>query len=150
MIFKKMILKNNDDDISEKNDDINNRDNSLKSSSNISSSKLVSRKSLVGEIRYVAPEILFKRNNLNYDYKVDIFSLGFTMYSLMNPSNNANANLPKITQRSNFDFTRADQNLENKFYSQKLIEFVKLLYEDDQDKRPTASEALNQLKNIQL
>ena len=112
--------------------------------------ELVSRKSLVGEIRYVAPEILFKRNNLNYDYKVDIFSLGFTMYSLMNPSNNANANLPKITQRSNFDFTRADQNLENKFYSQKLIEFVKLLYEDDQDKRPTASEALNQLKNIQL
>ena len=112
--------------------------------------ELVSRKSLVGEIRYVAPEILFKRNNLNYDYKVDIFSLGFTMYSLMNPSNNANANLPKITQRSNFDFTRADQNLENKFYSQKLIEFVKLLYEDDQDKRPTASEALEQLKNIQL
>ena len=112
--------------------------------------ELVSRKSLVGEIRYVAPEILFKRNNLNYDYKVDIFSLGFTMYSLMNPSNNANANLPKITQRSNFDFTRADQNLENKFYSQKLIEFVKLLYEDDQDKRPTASEALNQLRNIQL
>ena len=112
--------------------------------------ELVSRKSLVGEIRYVAPEILFKRNNLNYDYKVDIFSLGFTMYSLMNPTDNAQPNLPQITQRSNSEFTRTDQNLENKFYSQKLIEFVKLLYEDDQDKRPTASEALNQLKNIQL
>ena len=112
--------------------------------------ELVSRKSFVGEVHYVAPEILFKRNNFNYDYKVDIFSLGFTMYSLMNPTDNAQPNLPQITQRSNSEFTRTDQNLENKFYSQKLIEFVKLLYEDDQDKRPTASEALNQLKNIQL
>ena len=112
--------------------------------------ELVSRKSFVGEVHYVAPEILFKRNNFNYDYKVDIFSLGFTMYSLMNPTDNAQPNLPQITQRSNSEFTRTDQNLENKFYSQKLIEFVKLLYEDDQDKRPTASEALEQLKNIQL
>ena len=112
--------------------------------------ELVSRKSFVGELHYVAPEILFKRNNFNYDYKVDIFSLGFTMYSLMNPTDNAQPNLPQITQRSNSEFTRINQNLENKFYSQKLIEFVKLLYEDDQDKRPTASEALEQLKNIQL
>ena len=76
--------------------------------------ELVSRKSLVGEIRYVAPEILFKRNNLNYDYKVDIFSLGFTMYSLMNPSNKGEINLPQITKRINGTFTRIEQNLENK------------------------------------
>ena len=68
----------------------------------------------MGELHYVTPEILFKRNNFNYDYKVDIFSLGFTMYSLMNPTDNAQPNLPQITQRSNSEFTRTDQNLENK------------------------------------
>ena len=55
--------ENNDDDISEKNDDINNKDNSLKSSSNISSSKLVSRKSLNPEKNQEEQN----KNNINMD-----------------------------------------------------------------------------------
>ena len=111
---------------------------------------LVSKKSFIGQIRYVPPEMLFFEKSRNYDYKIDIFSLGFTMYSLMNPTNNGQVNLPQITERKDGAFNRIEQNLENKFYNPKLIEFVKLLYENDQTKRPSASSALEQLKKIHL
>ena len=35
----------------------------------------------------------------NYDYKLDIFSLGFTMYGLMNPSKEDFPNLPQATDK---------------------------------------------------
>ena len=111
---------------------------------------LVSRKSIKGQMKYVPPEMLFYDKSRNYDYKIDIFSLGFTMYSLMNPTNNGQVNLPQITEKKDGSFNRIEQNLENKFYNPMLIEFVKLLYENDQTKRPTASSALEQLKKIQL
>ena len=108
---------------------------------------LVSKKSFKGPVRFVAPEILLS-NPRNYDYKIDIFSLGFTIYSIMNPSKSNLCNLPCITEKKNGVFSRIDTNINNTFYSKRLIEFVKSLYENDQNKRPTASEALNILKNI--
>ena len=111
---------------------------------------LVSKKSIKGQMKYVPPEMLFYDKSRNYDYKIDIFSLGFTMYSLMNPTNNGQVNLPQITEKKDGSFNRIEQNLENKFYNPMLIEFVKLLYENDQTKRPIASSALEQLKKIQL
>ena len=110
--------------------------------------KLVSKKTIKGEMRFVPPEMLFYGLHPDYDYKMDIFSLGFTMYSLMNPSNKGEINLPQITKRINGTFTRIEQNLENKIYNPKLIEFVKCLYENDKNKRPTAKMALEQLKYI--
>ena len=113
-----------------------------------SNNELVSKKSIKGEMRFVPPEMLFYGLHPDYDYKMDIFSLGFTMYSLMNPSNKGEINLPQITKRINGTFTRIEQNLENKIYNPKLIEFVKCLYENDKNKRPTAKMALEQLKYI--
>ena len=104
--------------------------------------KLVSKKSLKGEINFVAPEIIFSAQPLNYDYKIDIFSLGFTIYSLMNPSVGGKLNLPQETKGRE----RIDNNLVNTFYDAWLIDFVKLLYENDQEKRPTAAGALELLK----
>ena len=66
----------------------------------------------------------------------------------MNPSKSNLCNLPCITEQKNGVFSRIYTNLNNTFYSKRLIEFVKSLYENDQNKRPTASEALNILKNI--
>jgi hypothetical protein len=66
----------------------------------------------------------------------------------MNPSKSNLCNLPCITEKKNGVFSRIDTNLNNTFYSKRLIEFVKSLYENDQNRRPTASEALNILKII--
>ena len=45
---------------------------------------------------FVPDEMLMYKKPI-YDYKLDIFSLGFTIYSLMNPSNTGNYNLPQKT-----------------------------------------------------
>ena len=103
---------------------------------------LVSKKSLKGARNFVAPEIIFSPQPLNYDYKIDIFSLGFTIYSLMNPSAGGKLNLPQETKGRE----RIDNNLVNTFYDAWLIDFVKLLYENDREKRPTAAGALELLK----
>ena len=108
---------------------------------------LVSNKSLKGHMRFVPNEILFSIPPLEYDYKIDVFSLGFTIYSLMNPSEGKNYNLPQITVGVfGKDLRRNDNNIINNKYDYWLIEFVKLLYQNDKTKRPTAIEALNLLK----
>ena len=116
----------------------------LQNSNNI----LVSNKTLKGELRFVPPEMILYGFPPEYDYKMDIFSLGFTMYSIMNPSNDG-INLPQKTERKDGKFIRTKQYLENKFYHPDLIEFIKHLYENDKNKRPTSSNALDLLKNVQ-
>ena len=54
--------------------------------------QLVSNRSLKGALNFVPREILFAQLPLNYDYKIDVFSLGFSIYSLMNPSQGKNYN----------------------------------------------------------
>ena len=107
---------------------------------------LVSNKSLKGAKKFGAPEIIFCPPPLNYDYKIDVFSLGFTIYSLMNPSKEGKINLPQETTGSIQNVKRIDNNLVNTFYDAWLIDFVKLLYENDHNKRPTAASALELLK----
>ncbi len=86
---------------------------------------LVSHKSIKGEMNFVPDEMIFHGSPPNYDYKMDIFSLGFTMYSFMNPSNNENEiNLPKKTERKNKNITRKDLYINNTFYDHWLIKFV--------------------------
>ena len=111
---------------------------------------LVSRKSIKGCKFFVAPEILFnaktnsKDENL-YDYGVDIFSLGFTIYSLMHPKGKG-YNLPEIT-KDNFR-EKNKENTENDFlvYPPWLIRLVESLYNNDKKKRPKAKEAFELLK----
>ena len=103
---------------------------------------LVSNKSYKGPIKYVAPEILFQSKD--YDYKIDIFSLGFTIYSLMNPSSEGKPNLPLITEKK--DKKRYENNLINNFYNDWLKDFVKMLYENKKERRLSAAQALEVLK----
>ena len=110
--------------------------------------QLVSNKSLKGAIKFVPPEIIFYPPPLNYDYKIDVFSLGFTIYSLMNPSQDGKQNLPMITEGRYGNMRRYENKLINKFYDTWLIDFVKLLYENDRQKRPTATGALNLLNKF--
>ena len=110
-------------------------------------SQLVSNRSIKGATRYAPPEVIFYPLPLVYDYRVDIFSLGFTIYSLMNPSD-GKSNLPEETEGKYGNIRRYENNLTNTFYERWLIDFVKLLYQKDQFKRPTAAGALNFLSNF--
>ena len=117
-----------------------------------SDQNLVSKKSVRGELNYVAPEILMKfyGSPTDYDYKMDIFSLGFTMYSFMNPTNNEDeVNLPQITIKNKGSHERQDLFIQNNFYEPWLIDFVELLYDNDQMIRPSAADALKLLKKFQ-
>ena len=60
----------------------------------------------------------------------------------MNPSNEGKINLPQETKGSFPNVERIDNNLVNNFYDVWLIDFVKLLYENNSEKRPTAASAL--------
>ena len=112
---------------------------------------LVSHKSYKGEMNFVPDEMIFHGSPPNYDYKMDIFSLGFTMYSFMNPSNNENEiNLPKKTERKNKNITRKDLYINNTFYDPWLIKFVIFLYHKDQFVRPSAARALEILQKLQF
>ena len=107
---------------------------------------LATRNSLKGALRYVPPEVCMIIPRI-YDTKIDIFSLGFTMYSLMNPApQNQENNLPQKTIRQEGSIFRFDQNLVNNFYDPPLINFIKSLYEKNPAKRPTAFQALNNLQ----
>ena len=103
---------------------------------------LVSGKSPRGARDYVAPEILFGNpQTLDYDYKCDIFSLGYSIYYLMNKE------LPTQTKIVNSKMVRIDNPLKNNNYSPWLVKLVESLYDTDPKKRPTASEALKILEN---
>ena len=110
---------------------------------------LVSRKSLKGPVNYVAPEIILFPPPLNYDYKADVFSLGFTIYALMNPSTTEKIILPQETENKGGTYIRINNHLINNFYSPWLIEFVQMLYDNDPQKRPSSSDALKLLKTLQ-
>ena len=95
------------------------------------------------------PDELLMYNEPKYDYKLDIFSLGFTMYSLMNPSTTQDYNLPLKFSKSLGGFQREVQYLHNKYYPIWLLNFVAQLYEKNQKNRPTAAEALKLLQDFQ-
>ena len=103
---------------------------------------LVSNNSFKGQIKYIAPEILFGIQIGSYDTKCDVFSLGYTIYYLMNKE------LPTETKVMNAYFIRDNKPLKQKNnYSPWLVKFVELLFTNDKTKRPTASEALKILEN---
>ena len=101
--------------------------------------ELRTRMSFKGSRIYVPPEILYF-NPRNYDYKVDIFCLGFTMYNIMNPNDIDNkTNLPQDTDNSN---QRTFRQNTNAFYDDWLMNYIGRLYSLDPSLRPTARQAL--------
>jgi NIMA (never in mitosis gene a)-related kinase len=90
----------------------------------------------VGTPLYLSPEIV---KGHPYDYKIDIWALGCTLYHLMlfkPPFEDQNiVNLGKMILCST-------PNALPEAYGEKLTQFVMLLLEKDPSKRPTAAEAL--------
>ena len=90
--------------------------------------KLSTEFTQIGPVDYAAPEI--KKNNQPYDYKCDIYSLGLTMYYLMN-----------------FDLPPNQNN--NNFYNKNLVNLVDLMKRENPIERPSTDQALYYLSQIE-
>jgi len=110
--------------------------------------QLVSNRSLKGHMQFLPNEVIFSPFPLNYDYKIDVFALGFTMFSIMNPLKGKKYNLPKRTLGKYGNLRREDNYSINNSYEKWLYEFLSLLFEDNQEKRLSASVALGFLKGL--
>ena len=110
--------------------------------------QLVSNRSLKGHMQFLPNEVIFSPFPLNYDYKIDVFALGFTMFSIMNPLQGKKYNLPKRTLGKYGNLRREDNYSINNSYEKWLYEFLSLLFEDNQEKRLSASVALGFLKGL--
>ena len=97
----------------------------------------------VGDINYVCPEII---NGKPYDNKCDIFSLGYTMFYVMN------FHLPSKSQwkGQQQQVNRIPINSSNNnFYDQRLVQLINKMYEYYPKNRPDTSNSLNELELIE-
>ena len=99
--------------------------------------------SIVGRNDFLGPEMEKRKN---YDYEIDIFSLGLTMLCLMSYENPikfySNKDSKKIYKKINFESI-------NESYNQLLRDLVKLMINDDPLLRPTAQQAYDNLVQIE-
>ena len=96
----------------------------------------------VGRLDFSAYEIISHKSNMkyDYDYKVDIFSLGLTMLNLISRKN---AVLFENRER------KIDLDNINEKYKEYLIKLIKRMIYFNQQMRPTAEEALKELSKIE-
>ena len=109
---------------------------------NESNDLLSGGKTRIGNRKYMCPEILYKEVD-KYDMKGDIYSLGYTIFELMNldvPSKLDGYNLVRLNSK--------DIKYNNR-YSQRLVELVDQMYKYYREDRPTAKEAYHELLIIE-
>ena len=101
---------------------------------------------VVGRSDFLCPEMI---NNQPYDYRCDIFCLGYTIYYMMYFT------LPSISKiykdNSNNEKIHRIDSLEIKdtFYNKRLIKLVKSMFSNNPYDRPNISFALKELNDIE-
>ena len=96
----------------------------------------------IGNRKYMCPEILYKEVS-KYDLKGDIYSLGYTIFELMNlyiPTHLEDNNLVRLNSK--------EFNINNK-YDQRLVELIEQMHKYYIEDRPTAKEAFEKLLTIE-
>ena len=108
----------------------------------IQNNNLASNFAWGGPVQFVAPEILRHKVGMkcDFDYKVDIFSLGLIMLCLV--SNTYPISFEKGKRKINKENT-------NKIYNEYLIGLIKRMCLQDQNIRPSVEEALEDLNKIE-
>jgi serine/threonine protein kinase len=99
---------------------------------------LLSNSTRVGRTDFVAPEILM---GMEFDYKIDIFSLGLTMLCLVSKKHP----IFLIGGKRSINMDLIDTNIYNEY----LINLIKIMISENPLKRPSAREALYGLINIE-
>ena len=99
-------------------------------------------KTQVGTRSYGPPEIVFYKSYETVDLSCDIFSLGYTMFELMN------FELPTRTDKVKREKTK--KNNEDRFYNPYLAKLVDQMYETENTRRPTANQCLELLNKIDM
>ena len=95
----------------------------------------------VGRPDYVCPEII---NCQPYDFKCDIFSLGYTMFFVMNYY------LPTKTQFfGNEQIKRIPASSKINIYDKKLVQLIDNMYKEKSIERPYTAQALKELEIIE-
>ena len=103
------------------------------------SSPLKSLFTIVGRMDFAAPEII---NNIKYDYKVDIFSLGLTMLCLI-----SNIYPIKLKNKKRFIISK---DIDIKMYNEYLIKLIKRMILENPSLRPNAKDAFEELNYIEI
>ena len=105
-------------------------------------SVLFSKFTKAGPVRFAAPEILSHKIGMtnDFNYKVDIFSLGLTMLVLI--SNQFPITIKNGLRNINKDEIKG-------IYNEYLVKLIKKMILFDQNKRPDAKEAFEELLKIE-
>ena len=101
---------------------------------------LISNDTRVGRLDFIAPEIL-DRKITDFDYKVDIFSLGLSILCLISK------NYPIILKEQKRSIIT--DNVNDKIYNEYLVNLVKKMILENPILRPSAGEALLELEKIE-
>ena len=95
----------------------------------------------VGDAEFICPEII---KGQKYNYKCDIFNLGYTMYYVMNFC------LPSISfLLQNENVLRYELKEKENNYDIKLVELIRRMYSYNPSDRPDTSQALQELNLIE-
>ena len=119
--------------------DYNNNNNNMFKGSIIG--EVICNQTVVGTPPFMSPEMI---NELNYDLKTDVYSMGVTFFEL------CFWHLPR-TPTINFDggIKLNDEPIKNNknYYSNELINIIYKMIEIDKNKRPDSATVLNLLNN---
>ena len=103
--------------------------------------------SVIGRPDYICPEMI---QNIPYDYKCDIFSLGYTIYFMMYFKLPSKSNVYKDNITNEKKINRIDlSEIKETFYDNRLINLVKTMYSNNPDDRPDTSQILNELGKME-
>ena len=100
---------------------------------------LFCQNTVVGPLNYISPEI---KEGKEQDFKCDIYSLGITIFYLMN------YNLPHYDEEVDGELQRkSNDNFLNPIYSFELRKLIMKMISENPKDRPTTQQALNHLLN---
>ena len=139
------LYKNKKDEKDKDDDDDNGEDNSDEEDKDIDTD-LYMNNSMIGPRDFAAPEILNKKQ---YDFSVDVYSLGMTMFYMMSLDIPSYTKFIK-TQDGKFPIRKRKFRAINNYYSFELRKLIKKMLSNNPKKRPSVEDIYDDLLQIEF